>query len=520
MFDSWVYFVAGIFSFVLYRFLWRYSPNPYLNTKYESEFNRYKTVRPLGDDESFMLCMNDGLRFSRTCGVLKMKGKLDMGLLSDALHVTMARHPCLRCGIHRSIYDGKFYFHEYTHAYDLATIQYIPRKSNDQWKDEWYKITNFLPQASVSPNHLLFEFYVVTSPNSREHELFFHPSHVIVDGTSQYAFFHHLLRYYSLLVASSSSPSNSIKATLMEKEYRSAFDKAEFFSTFEALRNSPNMVKHLPWYHSFVPYFIQAIPFLSKSLFSKKSFQYGTPKSIGDIHDRVFSHKFTTAETKRILETAKFQGMTVHALVHGMYCESHITTMGCKAGSKLLMNCPVRMGNFVEPKAIPHDKICLSSGFIYVDVNVKSGGTWLDYAHECHHAIHVNPKTKLPGSAFKYYSETTVESAGVSHPISLAVAYADRSMQGRFMHGILSNVGDLTRHIPKTYGTGDDTVSIEDIYVTQSNSVHGAECFMLVATLHGEMMLSLTFPIPLFSESQASGVWTGFVSKLQSLNSS
>jgi len=95
----------------------------------------------------------------------------------------------------------------------------------------------------------------------------------------------------------------------------------------------------------------------------------------------------------------------------------------------------------------------------------------------------------------------------------------DNSLMGRISHGIISNLGDVSKHFPKDYlavtaGAAAKFV-LEEFYVNQTNRVMGPEGFLILQTFHGEMFLCFNFPTPIVKEEKGRAFVEKFVRALE-----
>jgi hypothetical protein len=492
-------------------------------TGFEERLLRFRTLRPLAPHESFVHSLISNCNFCRTVSISRITfNRLNMEDLRLALRLLMAHHPNLRCGVHarsKSGSDVEFFLHEFEFALEMATINVVPRGGDgERWRAEVQRCLEHRSRQFSHPDQLLFELSVITdwSPNNDEHEIVLSSSHVIIDGTSNFAFHSELMRMCSLVQQVKSSREQSSEEELVKANWRDAASGSSPLE--EALKIDPRTGQHRnSWFWRLLPPWVGM---LGEALHSVM----GITVSSGDKHQyglsalrELFAVRSTDKETTHaVVREAKSLGVTVHALMHAIYVDAHAEAFGLPCNTKLLITTPVRMGSVVSP-VIPRTEImdtALHGDHVVFTVGMPAMQDRIrQYATECHHLLHVNPSTKHPGAAFRYWHAASSFSAAFRKFWFLFYVLHDRSHSGRFANAIISNVGDLTKTVPVTFNNGG---RIRSVHVFQTNRCFGAECFLLFATMgDGEMHLAWVFPEPLVPATTADRLVSGMMSRLQ-----
>lgn len=468
-----------------------------LRTGYENQIYRYRDVTVLGPHMESMVIFNQHCDFCRTASVGLVTGPLTVKLFREALKRVMAQHGMLRCGFHRD-WRGRYVLHEYFEAFDLVEMSVLPRESDETWQEEYTRVIN-RPRTFVAHDRLLWAVTFVQGP-AKTHEVIFTSSHAIVDGTSNPAFLSALLTACAEVLSGTPVVQRPVNTRVIA-----------------------DIVKGLPqypsWRYTMLPTFVRAIPHIVLSIVQYKlSDPTNKGHPIPVRREKMYFRKMSKKTTAGVLAAAKANGITVHSVIHGVYCVTFQEVNTLKEGFRMHFFVPTRPGNFLTPPQ-PHTEIVFSAIGVHMQNVVKKNATWLTYAKECQHSLHTDPKTKIPGSALY----EVVDSDAVSYPLHNKMlnnaVLMDNSLMGRISHGIISNLGDVSKHFPKDYlavtaGAAAKFV-LEEFYVNQTNRVMGPEGFLILQTFHGEMFLCFNFPTPIVKEEKGRAFVEKFVRALE-----
>jgi len=132
-------------------------------------------------------------------------------------------------------------------------------------------------------------------------------------------------------------------------------------------------------------------------------------------------------------------------------------------------------------------------------VDEKKEANVTHYARLSHKHLHANPDTRVPRCAFRGLHDQTAF-AMLSNPIIKYMLFNDNRACGRNKNVVISNLGDVTEYHPTSRKFGP--FELLEFYSTQSQAAVGFEIFIVLATFHGELYMSVQYTTPLVSSAR------------------
>ena len=483
------------------------------------------------------------------------EGRLHLNQVRLALRLMMEHHPNLRCGVHRRR-DGAYYLHEFDHAAAMASVVLVPRRGDDhRWKAEAERLLEYRSPQFTHPDSLLFEVSFVSDiNNSRESggeedrcEIILMSSHVIIDGTSNFAFHSELLRFCKLLKQAgcdNADENSDTFLTLCHAEHRNISLSSNFM---DAVRRDPRLAatrRSILW--KFLPpiagiatdvlasllHFHSSVGRLAKGEQNKNT----APEcGLGECREVLETRTADERLLASVVAEAKATGVTVHAIMHAIYVDAHAEVFNLPPQFPLNVTTPIRLASLISPP-IPRTELLhgVFHGQHNVHVLARGGAEdchseqWRSrlrqYATDCHDHLHRNPATKLPESAFADVHLAPCWDTAFRKPLFLRLLLADRKDAGRVGNVVISNVGDLSPHLATSWADdgqndrdGRKLFAIESVHVFQSNRCVGFECFFLFATMSGKIHLAWTIPSLLLPRDTGKKLADAFMNRLERL---
>lgn len=492
--------LAGLAVFYLvFRKLWFHS---FAKNGCEQEVHGYVPKRILSQSEHALAILNQNAHSIRTTTVHLLSGNLTQPYIREGLRVLQARYPALRMGTH---YSGpnELRFHEYNDAERRVQLEVIGRRDGEHWKEELQHQMLLGAPAPVTHDQLLWRAVLLYDADQKQHELIVNASHCCLDGTASVILGPLLAHYCAKL-------ERGTKGDKSESALRLAADslcKQEFVA--ELLPSIDSLSQQHPLYRSSLTWPQALLPTIPRAILNFMVHpSHARPVTfvpLGERRDHVDCCILEAKALANLREKCREHSVTVHAALMGVAAKAYQESFHIPEGKEIEFTTAVRLGNFFN---IDRKELGVFISHVVEPCRLRSrDATLWPYAVDGHNELHVNPATSLPGSAFRELAEWPGLRVAIETPliVRFLLRFMSKFDGGRLSNVLLSNLGDLTSHLP------EDIESWHHSFLGQDGRVLGAEFFVFLYSFRNQMYISTTWTEPLVSRAQGERFVSNFL---------